>query len=777
MVTGVAAATYPQVTLNKVSGGVTYPLSVSAVSGYAAGANWPAQETKNLLPGPITLATGESITITANTTPSVIELASTTLTSSVMTPTNAFYLNGYWCITGVNVTTNQAVIYYSTNGTTWTESGLGWWAAYPRCMAYGNGYYVVASGGNDPVYYATNIAGPWTAVTTAASAAGINGLAYAAGRFIIVSNSGIYVSPSNVPTSYSVLSWGQYYAWYDCIEVGGKAVFSGSQAAQIGTTSDFVNFSGFGVITSALNAYNIDARRAQFANAIDQTTGYYYIKVGPVTAGSTAGNPCALRSTDGGVTWSPVNIPSSGYSYGSNISNLQEQYLISGANNAHHVVIDSGTGSAGRANWAYSADNGVTWTATSSAAMNTSIFQNNIPIAAQVFPGTSYALLCKSNGAEPYGFYQITASGITQIFVSGGSGFLYWNFNQYPLLLAYNSTNGVYWAVYYDANNGGGGLATTSNPASGLTYQGYAGYSGPITAICSRSGTGVIFAISSTIFTNNSVSGYNIVYSYSSGISGTVTSLVRNGTTIYASTTNGQVIRSTDDGVTWANVGPASTLVPDYQWQDSSRLNYDTTRSRYISTLVSSNSGGNVMQSTNGTTWTGWIPISSSGGFKLAATANYIYLFGNSTSLAYRIPISGATGSQIPVSYASVPSANKWRVQIPSNPNKQAVVLGTSIYSIYSSQSTLTVNPSDASSASLTYSYPASGINGLKYLEWGTSGVNTAALATDGTSILVVATNSSNTTMNTGGAVVGTPTTPANILGAGAVTLGIVEQT
>jgi hypothetical protein len=778
MVTGLTANSYPQVTLNKVSSGVTYPLSVAAVSGYAAGANWPAQETKNLLPGPITLATGESITITANTTPSVIELTSTTLTSTQFTPTNAFYLNSYWILTGNNNITGQAVINYSTDGVTWTESALGWWNKYPRTMAFGNGYYIVTSAGLDDIYYATNIAGPWTAVSvTAATNAGVNGLAYAAGRFIILAANGIYVSPSNVPTSFSVLPWGQYYAWYDCKEIGGKAVFTGSNGTQIGATSDFVNFSGFGVYTSALYAYNIDGNYSQFPVAIDQSTGNYFVKITSVTQGATAGSPCALRSTDGGVTWSAVSgIPSSGYSYGS-VPGIAQTYLISGANNAHHTVIDNGNGANGRANYAYSSDNGSTWTAGSTAAFYAGVWVNGSVVYTAVFPGSNYVLAVRNN-IEPFAIYTIGATGLTQVFTSGGSGGRYWMYANRVPQIAYKASTGYYYMTGWDNGAGSSYIMYSNTPTTSWNFMGTTGVGNTITGFCTRSGSGFIYGLNGVLNTSTSDTSLSVVYTYSMPGGSEITSIWRQGSTIFAANNGGYVARSTDDGVTWTIVGGQYTVADgNISVYLSGKLNYDTTRSRYICTNTGANTGAYVQQSTNGATWTGWF-TTVGGGYKLASTANFIYLCGNSTDKAMRIPISGATGSQIPVSYSSMPSANKWRVNSSSGQANQIVNIGTTLYSNYSSNpsSSFAVNATDASVATQAYGFPATGINGLKYLELGAGGVAGFVIATNGSSILLANYNSNDSTLNSGYAVVGIPTSTSNILGAGAVTLGVVEQ-
>jgi len=188
-----SVANFDTVTLNKVSGGVTYPLARSQQTGYAAYTSstyYPAgagQVSVNLLASPITLAAGDSISISSADT-SYYKVATATYSSNWKIG-NIAYLNGYYVVVGQDTSTGNGLILTSTDGITYTQRTFSY-AFYLSNVTYGNGYYVVCNTTGGAVHYSTDLV-TWTAATLPSTVA-CYAITYGNGKFVVGGAGGYY---------------------------------------------------------------------------------------------------------------------------------------------------------------------------------------------------------------------------------------------------------------------------------------------------------------------------------------------------------------------------------------------------------------------------------------------------------------------------------------------------------------------------------------------------------------------------------------------------------
>ena len=158
---------FANVTINKVSSGVTYPIVVNAVTGYAAtsgtGFAYPASDTLNLLQGPITLAAGDALSISTSTT------ASYKFPTNISPTTNPYqrisnieYFNGTYVAVGSDTSTGFGLILTSTDAITWTKQTFNFAIDLTDIAYDGTTNYVVVGRNNaSKLYYSTNLTS-WT---------------------------------------------------------------------------------------------------------------------------------------------------------------------------------------------------------------------------------------------------------------------------------------------------------------------------------------------------------------------------------------------------------------------------------------------------------------------------------------------------------------------------------------------------------------------------------------------------------------------------------------
>lgn len=195
--------TVDTVTLNKVSGGTTYPLVQNQASGYItqSGTYYVVNgvQTINLLQSPITLAAGDSISISTTTgsyykTP----LANYTSTNKIG---NIAYLNGNYIVVGQDTTTGYGLILTSTDGITYTQRSFPFSFSLTN-VTYGNGYYVVCNDTGGAIHYSTDLV-TWTQVSLP-STVSCYAITYGGGKFVTGGGSGRSYYATTTPLSWTL---------------------------------------------------------------------------------------------------------------------------------------------------------------------------------------------------------------------------------------------------------------------------------------------------------------------------------------------------------------------------------------------------------------------------------------------------------------------------------------------------------------------------------------------------------------------------------------------
>jgi hypothetical protein len=197
-------AVFDVVTLSKVSGGITYPLvqnQTTGFPGYTSSTYYPAgagQTTINLLASPITLAAGDSISISS--TSQNFYKTSLAASNSLWKIGNIAYLNGYYIVVGQDQTIGYGLILTSTDGITYTQRTFAN-SFYLTNVTYGNGYYVVVNSTGGVIHYSTDLV-TWTAVTLPSTYPSY-AIIYGGGKFVVGGGSGSSYYATTTPLSWT----------------------------------------------------------------------------------------------------------------------------------------------------------------------------------------------------------------------------------------------------------------------------------------------------------------------------------------------------------------------------------------------------------------------------------------------------------------------------------------------------------------------------------------------------------------------------------------------
>jgi len=233
--------TFDTVTLNKVSGGITYPLVVGQLSGYASWTTqtyYPAgagQKTINLLQSPITLAAGDSISISSSGTSYYrTENATTATTNKIY---QFAYLNGYYIAVGQDTTTNYGLVLTSTDGITYTQRTFTALFALTN-ITYGNGYYVVCNSTGSAIHHSTDL-NTWTQVSLP-STSPCQAITYGGGKFVTGGASGVSFYATTTPLSWTASTVFNSNTIYSIAYIGTNYFYGVNGTSYY--TSDFTNY-------------------------------------------------------------------------------------------------------------------------------------------------------------------------------------------------------------------------------------------------------------------------------------------------------------------------------------------------------------------------------------------------------------------------------------------------------------------------------------------------------------------------------------------------------
>jgi len=492
---------YDQVTVNKVSGGATYPIVINAVTGWDAQSStyYVEREKKavNLLDTPITLGAGDSISIsTASTAYYKAQMA---LNNTDYKLTNIRYLNGYYIAVGQNSVTGNGVILTSADGITFTAQTFPY-AFTLTDVAYGNGYYVVCNDPGGVVHYSTNLTS-WTQVSLPSTYACYT-ITYGGGKFVTGGASGVSYYATSTPLSWTLAT--------------GFGVADIYSIAYIGTNYFYGN-AGLSYYTANFSTYTqpYAASVGSLWSMVASNNKLIALRVNALSNNTTV-----MRTSADGITFSAATIVVNGLSYYGNPS-----YLTTGA----YFIVPYYNQGGGTSYYLASAD-GVTWTQTTPTSITNYSSAGNITITP--FDRTSTDATYSNKV-----LYWLAESGAT-----------YWYYrmatmNTSGVVTSMNWANDVSISSYnYTASSA---PVTVGNPHDGtwisVYYYDASGQSGPrlhgVAAAGGISGVGG--------FSIGSYPGYGFGYVYSVGA-------IPASSVYLGGTTGGGVLRATSSSASWA---------------------------------------------------------------------------------------------------------------------------------------------------------------------------------------------------------------------------------
>lgn len=589
---------YSTVTINKVSSGVTYPIVYDAVTGYAAasgtGYAYPGSATLNLLQGPITLAAGDSLTISSSTSP---QYKFPTSFSPTTNPTqkiaNIRYLNGNYIAVGYDTASGYGVIWTSPDAVTWTKQTFNY-AINLTDIAYdGSTYYVaVGTSSSQKLYYSTNLTS-WTQ-----QAAPFNNdaycITYGNGYFVAGGNSGV-VWYATTPTSWSTVQIFTTPTINSVLTIGTSWAFGTS--TYYAYTSDFSTFT-----VPYLSTY------------LGNTTNQGWIDVnsaGKIFIGNASYSPDSApngslqQSTDQGATYTAINLSSlsnkptqackplcfgnGGYVYWQEYHPSDSKYLRSSDGVTWVSDNYTGTGSAQSGNWYFS--NLYTSITT---AYNTIFNYNssgdyvtflNVGSSGTVTYATQFTNVGSNIYGTGYGYLVPTGNGNTGSWVATGVSIPDPSYaSQWYGSTSSIASNSTYTANVYNIGSWGYPVCGTSVPAgNGFLIGTTTGY-----VMRSSSLTGGYSAQNGTVrpFGNVQISG-----------------MARSGNSttskIVYITSTGQTAYSTDQGANWTVGGSISSTFDAPYLGNAKCLFYNG------GYWYAQNNSGAIWYSTDGINWFG----------------------------------------------------------------------------------------------------------------------------------------------------------------------------
>jgi hypothetical protein len=541
---------YATVTINKVSGGNTYPIVYNAVSGYAATTgtyyNNPANATLNLLNGPITLTAGDALTISTSSTAAYkFPTNYSPTTNPNQRINNMNYLNGKYIAVGYDSSAGLGLILTSTDGITWTKQTFTYAIVITDIGFDGTNYVVCGTSNQGYTYYSTNLSS-WTQVSMGTGSVDMYCITYGNSKWLMGGAGGNYCY-ATTPSSWTVGTLANSPAINAVLVIGTNFCFGNDYAYTY--TTDFTTF-----ITPYNSVYQLTTNANQMA--IDGAGKVY---VANTNAPASFPTTSLYQSTNNAKSFTAIDLTGLSPMPG----NYGSVYAFGNGGKLYWSFTHPGY-----SNYLSSSD-GVTWVgglySGSNYNANTNWYSTNL-----------YTLLGTTTGTSQlfnwiYGIQRVMINGVSSAGVVGAAGV---NF-------VYNGSSGV------DPNsngyllpignvNGGAWAAIGTNPAN-TPYTNYwygtsstngsntqyvdnswynSAYGSPV-AGCTRPGaTGFIIGTTNGYigYTNTNNGAINLI-GRALGITQSFAAMVVNGnlatSKIVAIYTNGQSVYSTDQGQTW----------------------------------------------------------------------------------------------------------------------------------------------------------------------------------------------------------------------------------
>jgi hypothetical protein len=342
------------VTLNKVSStGTVYPLAVAAETTfpYANSTYYNSNQVANLnlLPGPITLIAGESISISTSTATYFKDPISISNTNYKLYGAN--YVNGNYVALGQDTSTGYGLVLTSTDGITWTQRTFNFYVI-TQDITFGNGYYAICNQSTTGVmHYSTDLV-TWTQVSLPVSGYAMYSITFGNNKFVVGGTSGKAYSATSTPVTWTAITFpnGGLGSTINSIMYAGTNYVFGTDGATF-TTTDLSTF--------ATPSYAYDVTSVSPSNLAATTTTFFQ-------SINTAINPDAARAvqyTTTGATWANVSTLST-----TNGCIQTASYALAFGNGALILFQRSWDGSTLK--YSRSSNNGSTWTNENSTVTN-----------------------------------------------------------------------------------------------------------------------------------------------------------------------------------------------------------------------------------------------------------------------------------------------------------------------------------------------------------------------------------------------------------------------
>lgn len=524
------------VTVNKVYNGVTYPLVVNSYSATPAGTYYAQTWANNLLQGPITLAAGETLSISTSSAAYYKFPKATIPTSTGFRIYNLNYLNGNYIAVGKDVGLGVGLILTSPNGTTWTRQTFNYAIGINDIGFDGTNYVVVGASNGGFLYRSTDLVN-WTQ-TAAPNSNNMNCITYGNGKWVAGGVSGSIWYSSNA-TTWTAATFTYSSTINTVLTIGTNWVFG--TAGAYGYTADFSTF----YVPNYLANINRNYIASDAAGKI-YVTNTNYAAVWPTN--------CLYTSSNNGKT-----LTAADFSALASLPNMSVVPVV--APNGGRVLypIDLGGG----VSTYLSSANGTTWSVQNipGSYSGTNTYVSNL------FPvGSTYNAMAGIQLSTRFMIYTINSSGVlTQSlqFANNQAYISAWDYGVY--VPAGNPTTGTWIAMGVQTNNtsyiayqyGNG-----TNNGSDAQYTQFAWYTGsfgyPYCAMYKPATNGYFCGTSSGwVISNSSTTTAfgNGVQIFTNG--SPVVGLAANGNTatskIVAISGDGYSCFSVDQGVTWTS--------------------------------------------------------------------------------------------------------------------------------------------------------------------------------------------------------------------------------
>lgn len=730
---------FDQITINKISNGVTYPLVINAYTGNSAGTYWPASYALNLLQGPITLAAGDSLSISTPSSAYYKFAKATIPTSTGFRVYNLNYLNGYYIAVGKDVGLGVGLILTSPDGTTWTRRTFNYAIGITDIGFDGTNYVVIGTSNGGFLYRSTDLA-TWTQVT-APNTTNMTCITYGNGKWVAGGVSGSIWYSSNA-TTWTAATFTYSVTINTVLTIGTNWVFGTTSA--YGYTSDFSTF----YVPNYLSNIN----RSYIAG---DTAGKIYVTNSNVV--STLPATTLYTSTNNGKTLTPTDLTA--------VANKPPSSVVPiVAANGGRVLYPTDFSSA--STYLYSA-NGTSWNGTSVPGSYSGVntFASNLfPVANA---GNYYAMSAIQSSTR-FSIYTIASTGALTAGVNFANNQGYtapWDYGVYVpignpttgtwIALAIQTNNTSYIAYQYGNSTSNGSDAQYTQFAwyTGSYGYPYCGMYRPATngflagtssghVVANSSNTSVFSTLQTQVFTNSSP----------------VVALAADGNTatskIIALSNDGYSSFSVDQGVTWTS----KTLVTTAGFYSSTNAGCVclTYSNGYWYAIAPNNI---IYYTADGITWN-----SPPFNIQYATTLNSLNIFINGSSGLYY-----TTGTTVD-SFTAVASGNNFSTSYPSV-RRMSYVGGT-----YYIGAGATMYSSTNLTTWAGNSFNSTMINNTTFIDPAGASSSTAAIAYSGSgsSILVAGAllNASADNAN-----ISVPTVSSLALVTGSATASIVEIT